>query len=55
MRKTSTEECRAIAGGRWKCKQCGKKFWAWIGAFSHWGTCPKGMKDNFWDQFKFIL
>lgn len=33
MRKITQNEARAISGGRWKCRRCGKIFGGWI--FAH--------------------
>lgn len=35
MKKLMNNEMRKVIGGKWKCKQCGEKFWLYINAVQH--------------------
>lgn len=35
MKKMSFDEMKKIDGGRWKCKDCGAKYWTYVQAATH--------------------
>lgn len=35
MKKLNANEMRAVAGGRWRCMTCGRKYWSYIQAVTH--------------------
>lgn len=37
MRKVNMQEAKAVEGGRWKCKKCGKTFKIWLALWSSFG------------------